>query len=365
VAVLFGGVSVEHEVSIRSAKTVVESLDPVQFEAIPVAVTREGRWCAGEAAAAVLDGRAPEHAERGEFLLVPDPGVRGLAGPDVDGRWRHLPVDVVFPLIHGLHGEDGTLQGLLELADLPYVGSGVTASALGMDKRVQRRLFRASGLPVLPTVEVERHRWESRRADEHRRILAGVGIPCFVKPAASGSSVGVVKVKQEGALDAAVNEAAEYDSVILAEPALEVRELECAVLGNNDPEVTAPGEIVPGREFYDYRAKYLEDSSELLVPAPVEPARADEARRLAREAFVCLGCAGLARVDFFLERQGGKLWLNEINTLPGFTSISMYPRLWASEGIDIRSLVGRLIDLAVESHADRSRNRKVLPEPRR
>ena len=360
VAVLFGGRSVEHDVSLRSARTVLDALDPARFEAIPVAVTRQGRWRAGEAAESLLRG-APGDAAASEWLVLPDPNVGGLAGPADDG-WRTLPVDVVFPLVHGGQGEDGTLQGLLELADLPYVGSGVTASALGMDKRQQRKLFALAGLPTLPTLEIRRWRWESSRQEERRRILQEVGLPCFVKPGRSGSSVGVVKVRREEELEPGVDLAARYDSIVLVEPAREVRELECAVLGNREPRAAGPGEIVPGREFYDYRAKYLEDTSQLLVPAPVGSGTAAELRRMAVEAFQVLGCAGLARVDFFLEQGDDRIWLNEINTLPGFTSISMYPRVWEHAGIAVPELVSRLVDLALERHADRARNRKDFSE---
>jgi D-alanine-D-alanine ligase len=362
VAVLFGGRSVEHEVSVRSARAVIAALEACGHEAIPVGVTHAGGWRTGLPAARMLgneDGAGGEWAA--DFLVVPDPQIAGLAAPGGPGKWVRLPVDVAFPVIHGSGGEDGTLQGVLELAEIPYVGSGVGASALGMDKRLQRRLFRAAGLPVVPTVEVRRSEWEAHPDQVERRILGAVGLPCFVKPAASGSSVGVVKVKGESALPAALAEACRYDAWVLAEPALAVRELESAVLGNEDAAATAPGEIVPGREFYDYRAKYLEDTSRLLLPAPVSPECAAEVRKMAVEAFQCLGCSGLARVDFFLENGTGKLYVNEINTLPGFTSISMYPRLWAAEGWPPARLVQRLLDLALAAHADRRRNERVLP----
>ena len=362
VAVLFGGRSVEHEVSIRSARTVIDALDPGRFEAVPVAVTHGGHWRTGAAAEGMLRGEPDPGGRSGDFLLAPDPAFRGLAGPSKSGGWRSLAVDVVFPLVHGIHGEDGTLQGLMDLAEIPYVGSGVGASALGMDKRLQRRIFRQMGLPVLPTVEIRRSRWEANREEERRRILDEIGTPCFVKPNGSGSSVGVSQVQEEGELEPAVEEAARYDTVILAEPAVDAREIECAVLGNDEPEATGPGEIVPGRDFYDYRAKYLEDTSRLLVPAPVDAACADRIHRLSCHAFRALGCSGLARVDFFLERAGDRLWLNEINTLPGFTSISMYPRLWQEAGLALPGLVARLVDLGLDRHADRARNCKTLAE---
>ena len=361
VAVLFGGRSVEHEVSVRSARAVIAALDECGHETIPVGVTHAGGWATGLQAARMLGNEDGGGGWAAEFLLVPDPQVAGLAAPGAAGTWARLPVDIVFPVIHGSGGEDGTLQGLLELAELPYVGSGVGASALGMDKRLQRRLFRDAGLPVVPTVEVRRSECEDRPDEVRRRILGALGLPCFVKPAGSGSSVGVVKVKAESDLAAALAEACRYDAWVLAEPALAVRELESAVLGNDDAVATAPGEIVPGREFYDYRAKYLEDTSRLLLPAPVSSECAAAVRKMAVEAFQSLGCSGLARVDFFLENGTGKLYLNEINTLPGFTSISMYPRLWAAEGWPPARLVQRLLDLGLAAHADRRRNEKVLP----
>jgi len=361
VAVLFGGRSVEHEVSVRSARAVIAALEACGHEAIPVGVTHAGGWRTGLPAERMLGDEAADGGWSADFLLVPDPQLAGLAAPGAAGAWARLPVDVVFPLVHGSGGEDGTLQGLLELAELPYVGSGVGASALGMDKRLQRRLFRAAGLPVVPTVEVRRSQCEADGKGVERRILSAVGLPCFVKPAASGSSVGVVKVKSEADLAGALAEACRYDAWVLAEPALAVRELESAVLGNEDAAATAPGEIVPGREFYDYRAKYLEDTSRLLLPAPVPAECAAAVREMAVAAFQCLGCSGLARVDFFLENGTGRLYVNEINTLPGFTSISMYPRLWAATGWPPERLVQRLLDLALAAHADRRRNERVLP----
>ncbi len=360
VAVLFGGRSVEHEVSLRSAQTVIEALDRDRFEAIPVAVTREGAWRTGEAAQAILHGLVPE-ANSGDKIITPDPQRQGLAGPGAGGRWATLGVDVVFPLIHGMGGEDGTLQGLLDLADLPYVGSGVTASGLGMSKRLQRRLFQHAGLPVFETVEIHRADWQADPVAAQQRCVDGVGLPCFVKPSGSGSSVGVGRAQTVEDLAERLADAALYDEFILAEPSIEIRELECAVLGNRNPKATLPGEIIPQREFYDYQAKYLEDTTRLLIPAPLEEALGEEARRLAVDAFRCLDCAGLARVDFFLEKASGRLRINEVNTIPGFTSISMYPRLWAHEGIELPALVERLIDLALERHLEISKITRVLP----
>lgn len=359
VAVVFGGRSVEHEVSLRSARTVMEALDEAGFRPVPVAVTHAGTWLSG-AQARVLLGGAESPPGGSNVALMPDPQIRGLAAPAAGGGWEALPVDVVFPLIHGIGGEDGALQGLLQLADVPYVGSDVTASALGMSKRLQRRLWRGAGLPVLETVEIHRRDWDQDPEGHTRRILEKIGVPCFLKPSGSGSSVGVGLAHSADEIPARVREAARYDEYVLADRAVDARELECAVLGNREPRATTLGEIIPQREFYDYRAKYLEDSTRLVIPAEVDSACEEEARRLAIDAFLCLGCSGLARVDFFLDKETGDLILNEINTLPGFTSISMYPLLWARQGMELPELVRRLVELAVERHAEARRTRRTL-----
>jgi D-alanine-D-alanine ligase len=359
VAVVFGGRSVEHEISLRSARTVMDALSQAGFEPLPVAVTLEGAWLGGAQAQALLGG-GESPAGGSSVTLVPDPGMGGLAAPAVGGGWDTQPVDVVFPLIHGIGGEDGSLQGLLELADLPYVGSDVTSSALGMNKRLQRRLWRGAGLPVLETVEIHRRHWEQDPEGQTRRILDEIGVPCFLKPSGSGSSVGVGLAHSAEEIAARVTEAARYDEYVLADRAVEARELECAVLGNLEPRATILGEIIPQREFYDYRAKYLEDTTRLVIPADVDSACMKEAHRLAIEAFLCLGCSGLARVDFFLDKQSGELLLNEINTLPGFTSISMYPQLWAHEGMELAELVRELVELALKRHVEARRSRRTL-----
>ena len=359
VAVVFGGRSVEHEISLRSARTVVDALSQAGFQPLPVAVTQQGAWLSGSQAQKLLEGgESPEGGS--SIALVPDPQIRGLAAPAAGGGWERLPVDVVFPLIHGIGGEDGTLQGLLELADLPYVGSDVTSSALGMSKRLQRRLWRGAGLPVLNTVEIHRRDWEQDPDGQTRRILEKIGVPCFLKPSGSGSSVGVGLAHSADEIPGRVLEAARYDEYVLADRAVDARELECAVLGNREPRATTLGEIIPQREFYDYRAKYLEDTTRLVIPAEVDKECVQDARRLAIEAFLCLGCSGLARVDFFLDKQTGELILNEINTLPGFTSISMYPLLWAHEGMALPELVGQLVELAMERHAEVRRTQRTF-----
>lgn len=368
VGIVFGGRSVEHEVSLISARSVMAAIDPERFEAVPIGVTKEGRWLIGgdpmrelTRAAEATRGRAA--AVRGESPSDDPPvGIRPmLPGLSEGGRQPARagsapdsePLDVIFPLVHGISGEDGTLQGLLEMADLPYVGAGVLGSSVGMDKDVSRRLFVHQGLPAVETICLRRSEWEGAdRPAIARRVHEVVGWPCFVKPAGSGSSVGVSKVRTESELAAALDLAFQYDLKALVERAVNAREIEVAVLGNVEPVASVPGEIVPAHEFYDYESKYLTESK-LLVPAPLEPAQAAEARRLAIEAFRVLDLAGMARVDLFLDRETGRFYLNEINTLPGFTPVSMYPRLWEATGLPYRELITRLIALALERRAER------------
>jgi len=275
-----------------------------------------------------------------------------------DPPWALPPeTDVVFLALHGTYGEDGTVQGLLELADIPYVGAGVLGSAVGMDKGMMKVLFQAAGLPVVPYLVVRRLDWEQDPVAVHTQILRTLSLPLFVKPANLGSSVGISKVKQVEELPAALELACQYDRRLLVEQGLDCRELECSVLGNDDPQVSVVGEIVSHREFYDYEAKYGEGQSELLIPASIAPALADELRAMAITAFRSVEAAGLARVDFFLERQSGKPYVNEINTLPGFTTVSMYPKLWEASGLPYDQLIDRLVQLALERHHDRRRSR--------
>ncbi len=357
VGVLFGGRSVEHEVSLISARSVMEAIDPDRFEVVPIGITRAGRWlppAPGRDPLALLAGAARNALPGGEPPAVP----AGLPGWGVSQSATGAPaapakVDVVFPLVHGIFGEDGTMQGLLEIAGLPYVGSGVLGSALGMDKDVARTLFAAAGLPIVPAVCIRAPEWAHDPAGAMSRALAVTGLPCFVKPAGSGSSVGVSKVRDAAGLAPAITYALRYDRKALVERGVDAREIEIAVLGNDAPEASVPGEIVPCREFYDYEAKYLAES-ELIVPAAIPPATLGEMRRIALAAFRALDLAGMARVDFFLDRKSGALYLNEVNTIPGFTPVSMYPRLWEATGVPYRALISRLIDLALERHAARA-----------
>ena len=352
---VFGGRSGEHEVSLLSARSVIAALDAERFEVVPVGITRQGRWLLpGDAALALRAGPGPAGGEA--TALVPG-AERGLvAAPGSAAAIDRL--DVVFPVLHGPNGEDGTIQGLLELAGLPYVGSGVLGSALGMDKIVQKDLFVRHGLPVVEYCWLRRHEFE---ADPPRRAAEAaerVGLPCFVKPANMGSSVGISQARSVPELVASLQEAAGYDARLLCERAVgDKRELECAVLGNERLEVSVVGEVVPRRAFYDYEAKYAEGGADLVVPAELPAPVAAEVQALALRAFEVLDCAGLARVDFFLERDSGRLLLNEVNTIPGFTPTSMYPRLWAASGLPYRELLTRLIELALERHAGRQPRR--------
>ncbi len=364
VAVLFGGVSAEHEISCISARSVIDALDPDRTEVIPIGITKQGRWhlLGGPLPLPAESGRMPE-VTAGAGVRVgfaPEGGARELVGAD----GRREPVDVVFPVLHGPMGEDGAVQGMLELAGVPYVGAGVLASAVGMDKDVQRALFARAGIPVVATEVVHEPEWREDPEGIAARAQM-LGYPLFSKPASLGSSIGVMKVDGPGELAAGLEQAFAYQRKVLLERAVPFpREVECAVLGNDDPVASVLGEIVPtGHDFYDYAAKYLdEDGAELQIPADLPPEVAERIQRLAVAAFRAIECAGMARVDFFVEASAagdpaGTVWLNEINTIPGFTSISMYPKLWEASGLAYPDLIERLLDLAVERHeAERGRS---------
>jgi len=357
VGVIFGGRSGEHEVSLASAASVLAAIDPDRYDVIPMGITRDGQWVVGgdplqalaEAAGVTLalpPGGAPREPGPGALTRVATAG--GLPA----GTAARL--DVVFPLVHGPYGEDGTLQGLLELADVAYVGAGVLASAVGMDKATMKTVFRAHGLPVVPHLVVLDHEWRREPDGWRRRVAEELGHPCFVKPSNLGSSVGITKVATAPALDAAMETALAHDRKVLVERGIAGREIEVSVLGNDTPEASVPGEILPGREWYDYEAKYTDGIAKVLIPAPVSATLATEFRRLAVAAFRAIDAAGLARVDFFLDHDDG-IWVNEINTIPGFTRFSAYPRLWEASGLSYRALVDRLIALALERHARKRR----------
>ena len=352
VAVLFGGRSAEHEISCISARSVIDALDPATNEIVPIGITREGAWIrlSGPLALPAESGAMPVVAAgTGTAVeLSSEAGSRELVGAD----GTREPIDVVFPVLHGPRGEDGAVQGMMELAGVPYVGAGVLGSAVGMDKAVQKVLFSAAGLPVVPYEVVREPEWNEDPDGVTARV-AGLGFPVFAKPATLGSSVGITKVHAIGELDAGMREAFRYATKAVVEQGLDdIREIECAVLGNDEPVASIAGEIIPtGHEFYDYEAKYLDEAgARLEIPADVKPDLMERVQRMAVTAFRAAEGAGMARVDFFL-RSEDELWVNEINTIPGFTQISMYPKLWEASGLAYRELVGRLLDLAVERHA--------------
>lgn len=347
VGIAFGGRSVEHEVSISSATSVARMLDPRIYDVLLIAIDSLGRWHLGSSDV------APElvfEEEEINFQLAPNNKQGQL------GRSSSLPtiIDVIFPMVHGTYGEDGSLQGALELADVPYVGSGVLGSALQMDKEVSKRLLAAGGLPTVPWLLVHARDLIKDPKSVLDRVLQRIGIPAFVKPSCLGSSVGISKVSTKEDLLLALQEASRYNEKLLVERAISGREIEVAILGNENPQASVVGEIVPKGEFYDYKSKYLEKGAELRVPAPISDSVAKRAQELAQKSFLLLEGAGLARVDLFLDDKEDELWINELNSLPGFTEISMYPKLWEATGLPYPKLLDRLIELAIERHQKRS-----------
>lgn len=351
VGVLFGGRSSEHEVSLASAANVMEALRAAGHEVAPIGITPQGRWLPEPDALARLATKAA-----GERNGAAVESAWGLL-PQGDSHQALPQIDVIFPVLHGPYGEDGTVQGMLEMANLPYVGSGVLASACGMDKDVARRLFAAAGLPQVAYMTLLRRAWQAEPETTLDAVEDALPYPLFVKPANMGSSVGISKVHDRRQLAGALDLAARFDRKLLVEAAVpHARELEVSVLGNDAPIASVPGEIVPGNEFYDYNAKYIDDNSDLLIPAPLDADTVRQLQAYAVQAFVALDCAGLARVDFLMDGASGALFLNEINTMPGFTRISMYPKLWEASGIAYPELVDRLVRLALERYADRQEN---------
>jgi D-alanine-D-alanine ligase len=355
VGVVFGGRSGEHPISIRSSRYVVASLDRTRFELILIGIDRSGAWhLCSEDRYRALDRELIASADSTPVVPVPREGRCGLLS--LREPARSLPeLDVVFPVLHGPYGEDGSIQGLLDMLDVAYVGAGVLGAAACMDKDVCKRLLRDAGLPVVPAEVVTALGW-ARAPDAARAAAARLGRPLFVKPAHLGSSLGVEKIDSVADLDAAVERALALDTKILIERGIDGREIECAVLGNDEPQASIPGEIVPGESFYSFDDKYAADSrAQLLIPAPLSNGLREKVRELAVRAFSALECSGMARVDFFLERGTDRLYVNELNTIPGFTSISMYPKLWDASGLPGHALVTRLVELALERHATRRR----------
>jgi D-alanine-D-alanine ligase len=361
VGIIFGGRSVEHDVSLVSARSVLSVLDPTRYEVVPIGVTRQGQWLTSRDVQRMLDdGVRLETGVRAALLA--EPSVGGLVRLSDDGRLDKggasmETLDLVFPLIHGGYGEDGKLQGLLEMADLPYVGSGVLGSAAGMDKEVGKRLFAAAGIPVVPSVLIRAHAWANGPAPLLTSIEREIGYPCFVKPSGQGSSVGVSRARHAQEAREAVEEALSFDDKVLVERAIDAREIEVAVLGNDDPQASVAGEIVTSHEFYDYEAKYHDDATRLVIPAEISEALSERLRALALTGFRALELAGMARVDFLVDRKTLEPYLNEVNTLPGFTPVSMYPKLWEATGLSYPRLVDRLIELALERHDAKKRLR--------
>jgi len=388
VGVLFGGRSGEHEVSLLSAASVVDAIDKSKYDVVPIGITKQGRWLTAGDAEALLHGKAPDESKHlragdpeatpgaavlaaGEAVVVPPEPVhrsgssltpfQGDAAMLRRASDRAINVDVIFPVLHGTFGEDGTIQGLLELADLPYVGAGVLGSAAGMDKDIMKALFRSAGLPIVKHVTILRSEWDADHKKTESKIDRQLQYPVFVKPANLGSSVGISKARTKKELGPAIYEAAKFDRKIVVEQGVggaknKAREIECSVLGNDTPQASVPGEIVPVKEFYDYSAKYLDEGSELIIPAKLTKAEVKKVQELAVRAFQAVDCAGLARVDFLMDPKTRKMFVNEINTMPGFTAISMYPKLWGASGLAYPDLIDRLIQLGVERHEDKKKN---------
>jgi D-alanine-D-alanine ligase len=381
--VLFGGRSGEHEVSLLSAASVIKAIDKSKFEVVPIGISKEGKWLTSQFAEQLLNGKADDHQLRaGDPAATPGAAVlaRGesVVMPPVPTSDNHtalvpfetdavkssaaIDIDVIFPVLHGTFGEDGTIQGLFELANIPYVGAGVLGSAAGMDKDIMKSLFKNAGLPIVKHVTVLRSQWQSEPKKVKKLVESKLKYPVFVKPANLGSSVGITKAHDGRELGPAIDEAAKFDRKIVIEEGVggkkhKAREIECAVLGNDDPKASVAGEIIPVKEFYDYAAKYQDPGSALQIPAKISRSSQKEVQELAIRAFQAVDCSGLGRVDFLLDPSNNKIYVNEINTMPGFTSISMYPKLWEASGLKYRDLITRLIELARERHADKQKNR--------
>ena len=366
VGVLFGGRSGEHEVSLNSARNVMDALSKAGHTVVPLGITPKGHWLTTDNPLALLSGEVQAASDGAVTLTSTTNGATNGAAHAYDS-WALLPhaqadaplpsIDVIFPVLHGTYGEDGTVQGLLEMANLPYVGCGVLASAVAMDKAVAKQLFGHAGLQQTPYQVILRRQWQTVPAQVVAHIEATLSYPLFVKPANLGSSVGISKVHDHSELAPALDVACRYDRKLVVEQGVpHAREIEVSVLGNDDPWVSGVGEIVPGNEFYDYAAKYLSDNSQLLIPAPISDELVGQVQAVARNAFQVADCAGLARVDFLLDNESQRLYLNEINTMPGFTRHSMYPKLWEAAGISYPELVDRLLTLALERYDDRLQN---------
>jgi len=357
VALLFGGKSTEHEVSLTSALSILKHIDREKYAVLPIKISKEGRWFLLPDVES-LDSVGALAKNEGSPVIVGDPETHGFLRTgksgegSISGSLIREPVDVVFPILHGTFGEDGTIQGLLSLADIPCVGAGVLSSALCMDKIMMKQVFFQNDLPSADFIWFLRKAWHDSPETIQKGVWEEIGFPCFVKPANAGSSVGVFKAHDGAEFASLVDRASQYDRKILIEKAIDARELECSVLGNDDPEASVVGEIIPCNEFYDYEAKYILDGSRTIIPAGILEEVSEEVRRMAVSAFKAVDGAGMGRVDFLLERKTNRIFVNEINTIPGFTPISMYPKLWEASGISYPELIGRLIELAMDRHED-------------
>jgi len=387
VGVLFGGRSGEHEISLLSAASVLSAIDQAKYDVVPIGITKDGLWVTAAHAEALLQGKQQPRAlragdpettssaavlARGSAIVIPPVPAKTTpasmvpfqsGATEMSRRWtdHSIQVDVIFPVLHGTFGEDGTIQGLLELADIAYVGAGVLGSACGMDKHIMKELFRSADLPLVKHVTILRSDWEASPAKGQRLIESKLKYPVFVKPANLGSSVGISKVRNRAELAPAMKEAARYDRKLVIEQGVggkkrKAREIECSVLGNDKPAASIAGEIVPATEFYDYDAKYLDEGSQLIIPAKLTKTQTKQVQELAIKAFQAVDCSGLARVDFLMDPTSKKFYVNEINTMPGFTAISMYPKLWAATGLSYPDLIDRLIQLGIERHQEKKRN---------
>jgi D-alanine-D-alanine ligase len=387
VGVLFGGRSGEHEISLLSAASVLNAIDKNKYDVVPIGITKDGLWVTAGHAEALLQGKQQPRALRagdpeatssaavlaqGSAIVIPPVPARTspasmvpfqTGAAEMSRRWtdHSIQVDVIFPVLHGTFGEDGTIQGLLELADIAYVGAGVLGSACGMDKHIMKELFRAAGLPLVKHVTILRSDWETSSGKAQRLIESRLKYPVFVKPANLGSSVGISKVRNRAELAPAMKEAARYDRKLVIEQGVggkrgKAREIECSVLGNDKPAASIAGEIVPSTEFYDYDAKYLDEGSQLIIPAKLTKTQIKQVQELAIKAFQAVDCSGLARVDFLMDPASKKFYVNEINTMPGFTAISMYPKLWGASGLSYPELIDKLIQFGIERHQEKKRN---------
>jgi D-alanine-D-alanine ligase len=353
VGVIFGGQSAEHEVSLVSATSIINALDPKKYKVIPIGIAPDGKWYSFPGVLEVMKSKKSLRGKT-ELLLSPDPSIQALV-PVTGIKKERIDIDVLFPVVHGTFGEDGSLQGLFELANIPYVGAGVLGSSVGMDKVLTKRVCEWQGIPVTPFLWFLKHEYGNHPNTIYKRIEKEIGYPCFVKPANSGSSVGISKAKNRKQLQTAMALAVRYDRKILVECAIEnAREIEVSVLGNDDPKASVTGEIISSNEFYDYDAKYVDGKSKEVVPADLPPTVRRKIQSLATRTFLAIDCSGMARVDFLVTKKTNRIYLNEINTIPGFTSISMYPKLWNASGIPYRKLLDRLIDLAFQRFDERS-----------